>query len=88
MKPACSSIWSSVIPICNRSWSTACTAGSARSMPLALAGLLCPGLGRAEALLSRCELISTPRGGIMLCAGGCCEADECLWLENKPPNLP
>lgn len=55
MKPACSSIWSSVIPMTSRSFRTLWTAGSARSMPTDEA-LLRPGEG---------VLIVTSRGGMI-----------------------
>lgn len=65
MKPECSSIWSSVMPMASKSFRTFCTAGSFKSMVEVA-------LGR----VGTAELMVTSRGGIMDCAGGCCGAEE------------
>lgn len=70
INPAFSSIWSSVIPIVFNSCKTVCTAGSLRSIPAIVpAPPLVP--GRLWAGEEYWFWISTPRGGMILCAGPC-----------------
>ena len=69
MNPACSSIWSSVIPMASKSLSTFWTAGSDKSIVEFV--LLRPGEGCGGGVF-----IATDFGGMMDCGGAWCEAED------------